>query len=98
MPVTIIRRTYLWSLQAFIFLTSGELVNTSILWGWSEWKAGGGNGEFCRWNEFLSVGMDFRSCDKYKANAFFFLLLFFKNALALVKTVIFLFQLFCLQW
>lgn len=72
----------MWSLQAFIFLTSGELVNTSILWGWSEWKAGGGNGEFCRWNEFLSVGMDFRSCDKYKANAFFFFF-FFKKCIGL---------------
>lgn len=33
MPVMIIRRTYLWSLQAFIFLTAGELEDIFILLG-----------------------------------------------------------------
>lgn len=42
MPVTIISRMHLWSLQAFIFLTAGELQITFISQGLSEQKAGEG--------------------------------------------------------
>lgn len=61
MPVTIIRRMYLWSFQAFIFLTAGELENTFILQGLSEWKAGKGNMGFVGEMNFLSEKTDFCS-------------------------------------
>lgn len=67
MPVTIIRRMYLWSFQAFIFLTAGELENTFILQGLSEWKAGKGNMGFVGEMNFLSEKTDFCSCDKFEA-------------------------------
>lgn len=70
MPVTIIRRMYLWSFQAFIFLTAGELENTFILQGLSEWKAGKGNMGFVGEMNFLSEKTDFCSCDKFEAKVF----------------------------
>lgn len=66
----IIRRMYLWSFQAFIFLSAGELESTFILWGLSEWKASEGNAGFVGEMNFLSVNTDFCSCDKYEAQAF----------------------------
>lgn len=66
----IIRRMYLWSFQAFIFLSAGELKSTFILWGLSEWKASEGNTGFVDEMNFLSVKTDFCSCDKYEAKAF----------------------------
>ena len=56
---------YLWSFQAFIFLTAGELENTFILQGLSEWKAGKGNMGFVGEMNFLSEKTDFCSCDKF---------------------------------
>lgn len=58
---------YLWSFQAFIFLTAGELENTFILQGLSEWKAGKGNMGFVGEMNFLSEKTDFCSCDKFEA-------------------------------
>lgn len=61
---------YLWSFQAFIFLTAGELENTFILQGLSEWKAGKGNMGFVGEMNFLSEKTDFCSCDKFEAKVF----------------------------
>ena len=57
----------MWSFQAFIFLTAGELENTFILQGLSEWKAGKGNMGFVGEMNFLSEKTDFCSCDKFEA-------------------------------
>lgn len=70
MPVMIIRRTYLWSSQAFIFLTAGELEITFFSWGLSERKAGEGNMGYVGEMNPLSVKTNSCSCDKYEAKTF----------------------------